>query len=431
MSSSNSQVSADAFRNKILSPRAIVDVRNAWLRQRLDEVLPEVMQRERLDLWIVAAREYNEDPAIMSLLPEPAMSARRRTILVFSLQEDGRVQRLTLDRYGHGDYYEAAWDPEAEEQYACLARVVRERDPQSIGLNMSENSAFADGLTHNEYVNIVAALGEPYASRIKSAERVAVGWLQRRIGPELTVYPGIVEMGHAIIAEAFSGQTIQPGITTTDDVVWWMRQKMLDLGFRAWFQPTVDIQAHGEPSGALAKPDKNRRQVILPGDLLHCDVGFYYLGLATDQQQLAYVLKPGECDAPEGLKAGLRDGNRLQDIHIEAMHVGRTGNEVLRAALEQAKEEGIKPMIYTHAIGYHGHAAGPVVGLWDHQEGVPERGDCELFDHTCYSIELNAKKAVPEWDGQEVMFALEEDAVLTGDRVRWLAGRLTEFLTIG
>lgn len=428
---STGPISADAYRSKILPLRLRAEMQKDWLRQRLEKVLPEIMKREGFDMWIVAAREYNEDPVIMTLLPAPAMSARRRTILVFHLRKDGTLERLTLDRYGHGDFYEAAWDPEAEDQYECLARVVRERDPQTIGLNISENSAFADGLTYNEYRNIAAALGEPYVSRFKGAERLTIGWLERRIEAELTVYPGIVEIGHAMIAEAFSSRTIHPGITTTDDVVWWMREKMQSLGLQAWFQPTVDIQARGEPFTPIGKKDENRRKVILPGDLLHCDVGFYYLGLATDQQQLAYVLRPGESDAPEGLKAGLAEANRLQDIHLEFMHVGHTGNQVLKAALEQARAEGIEPMIYTHPIGYHGHAAGPTIGLWDHQEGVPARGDYELFDDTCYSIELNVKKAVPEWDGQEVMFALEEEAVLSGNQARWLSGRQTEFHLIG
>lgn len=424
-------IRADDYRNKILPVRARADVRNAWLTERMNTVLPEIMKREGFDMWLVAAREYNEDPAMLTLLPEPAMSARRRTILLFTLKEDGSVERLMLDRFGQGEFYEAAWDPDREDQYDCLVRLVKERDPKVIGLDISEDSAFADGLTHNEQQNLVRALGDEFAPRLKSAERLAVGWLERRIAPELVVYPGIVDIGHAIIAEAFSSQTIQPGITTTDDVVWWMRQKMLDLGLHAWFQPTVDHQARGEAPVPLAKHDRTRRTVILPGDLLHCDMGFYYLGLATDQQQLAYVLRPGESDAPAGLKAGLADANRLQDIHLEAMQVGAPGNQVLRAALQQARQEGLKPMIYTHPIGYHGHAAGPTIGLWDRQDGVPGRGDYELFDDTCYSIELNAKKTVPEWDGEEIMFALEEEAVLTGGRARWLSGRQTELYLIG
>lgn len=420
-------LTADAYRPKILPLRARMTVRNTWLRQRLEEFLPQLMAREGFDLWIVDAREYNEDPVIMTLLPEPAMSARRRTILVFARNADGTVDRLTISRYGHGDFYEAVWNPDEEEQYACLGRVVRARCPQRIGLNISDDFAFGDGLSHNEYLQIAQALGPELMARATSAVRLCIGWLEHRIQPELDVYPGMVEIGHAIIAEAFSTRVIHPGITTTDDVVWWLRQKMLDMGLEAWFQPTIEIQAPGQRYDA----QENARTLILPGDLLHCDVGFMYLGLATDQQQHAYVLRPGESDAPVGLKAALADGNRLQDIHLEEMQPGRTGNAVLKATLERARAEGIAPMIYSHPIGCHGHAAGAVIGLWDMQNGVPVRGDYEIPDNACYSIELNACKAVPEWGGQEVRMALEEDVAICNGRIYWLHGRQEALHLIG
>jgi hypothetical protein len=417
----------DAYREKVLPLRARAQVRNAWLRQRLTTVIPELMEREGFDMWIVAAREYNEDPVIMTLLPEPAMAARRRTILVFNRSTDGTVECLTLDRYGYPDFYVSAWNPDKESQYESLRRVVTERNPQTIGLNISSTFAFGDGLSHNEYLQLADALGEEYMARTRSAERLCVGWLEHRIEPELTAYPGIVEIGHALIAEAYSSRVIHPGITTTDDVVWWFRQKMLDMGFQAWFQPTVEIQAPGESYDK--KEDK--RKLILPGDLLHCDVGFYYLGLATDHQQHAYILKPGEGDAPDGLKAALADGNKLQDILLSAMTVGKTGNEVLVETLNTAKQAGINPCVYSHPLGYHGHAAGPVIGLWDRQDGVPGTGDYELFDQTCYAIELHIKRNVPEWGNQEVRIALEEDAALRNGQMQWLTGRQTEFHLIG
>ncbi|HEX5503688.1 MAG TPA: M24 family metallopeptidase [Thermomicrobiales bacterium] len=410
---------AAGLRERVLPLRAQAEVRNDWLRQRLEAILPELLAREGFDMWIVAAREYNEDPVIMTLLPEPAMAARRRTILVFSRRPDGGVDRFTLDRYGFGDFYAKGWDPDAEEQDDALARLVRERDPQAIGLNISETFAFGDGLTHQEYTQVMAALGPTYGDRVHGAERLCVGWLERRIPAELAVYPDLVALGHDLIAEMFSPRTIRPGITTTEDVVWWLRQTMQDAGLRAWFQPSISIQARGRRFD-----DKEaRRAAILPGDVLHCDVGFYSLGLATDQQQHAYVLRPGEVEAPAGLRAALAAANRLQEIHLAAMAVGRTGNEVLHAALAQAREEGLTPSIYSHPLGYHGHAAGPTIGLWDHQEGVPGRGDYAIFDDTCYSIELNARHPVPEWDGQEVRIALEEDAALTGGAITWLHGR--------
>ncbi len=412
------------LREQILPLRARAELRNEWLRSRLDTVLPEIMAREGFDMWIIAAREYNEDPVIMTLLPEPSMAARRRTILVFSRQPDGTVERLTLDRYGFGTFYQRGWDADSKEtQDECLRRIVTERNPQSIGLNVSEDFAFGDGLSHQEWEKVAAALGDNLMDRTLSAERLAIGWLERRIPAELALYPQLIQLGHAIIAEAYSRRTIQPGVTTTEDVVWWMRQTMLDAGLQAWFQPSISIQAPGKRYDDRA----DTRTRILPGDILHCDVGFYYLGLATDHQQNAYILKPGETDAPVGLKAALAAGNRLQDIHCAAMQVGRTGNQVLAAALAQAKVEGIVPSIYSHPLGYHGHAAGPTIGLWDNQDGVPGRGDYELFDDTCYSIELNVLHNLPEWDGQEVRIALEEDAVLTGGKVSWLTGRQTEW----
>jgi hypothetical protein len=419
-------MSVEAYRGRLLPLREAMRVRNTWLRERLETILPELMAREGIDLWLVAAREYNEDPVIMTLLPEPAMAARRRTILLLYRRPDGTVERLSVDRYGYGDLYERAWDPDRETQHECLARLVRERDPQTIGLNVAETFAFGDGLTHSEYNRIADALGPELMARAQGAERLCVGWLERRTPAELAAYPAIAQINHALIAEAFSGKVIHPGITTTDDVVWWFRQKMHDLGLQAWFHPTVEIQAPGQSFKPVAAREKiEKREVIMPGDLLHCDVGFYYLGLATDHQQHAYVLRPGESDAPQGLKDALREGNRLQDILLESMVITQTGNEVLRNTRERARSEGLQPQVYSHPLGYHGHGAGPTIGLWDRQEGVPGQGDYPLFADTCYAIELNVKKAVPEWGGQVVRIALEEDAALTADGVEYLDGRQT------
>ena len=279
----------------------------------------------------------------------------------------------------------------------------------------------------NEYNLLLQALGDEYSSRLVSGERLCVGWLERRIPEELHAYPRIVEIGHQIIARAFSSEVIHPGITTTNDVVWWMRQTMLNAGLDTWFQPTIDIQAPGQSY----QDTDNPRATILPGDLLHCDMGFHYLGLATDQQQHAYVLQPGENNAPQTLRDALEEGNRLQDIHMEEMRIGRSGNEVLKSALERARQEGIRAQIYSHPLGYHGHAAGPMIGMWDQQEGVPGVGDYPLFDDTAYSIELNVVKSIPEWDNQDVRIMLEEDAALTGGQMRWLDGRQEALHLIG
>jgi Xaa-Pro aminopeptidase len=407
---------ADAVGQKILPLRMRMNVYNDWLKKRLETLLPDFMDETGIDMWVVIAREYNEDPVIMSLLPEPNLYARRRTILVFHRKPEG-VERLAVYRYGFGDFYAGIWDPDKEEQYECLARLIRERNPEKIGINVSNTFAFGDGLTHGEYTMLVDALGD-YSERLVSAEALCIRWLETRSKEELETYPMLVELTHAIIQEGFSSKIITPGVSTVDDVQWWMRQKMLDLGVEMWFPATVDRQGHGD-----RYDDNAKTNVIHRGDLLHCDIGFYYLGLATDVQQNAYVLRHGETDAPQGLKDVLVDANKLQDYHAEAMKTGRTGNEILKLALDKACENGVNPSIYTHPIGVHGHAAGPTIGLWDQQGGVPGRGDYKLYPDTCYAIELNAKRCVPEWDNQEVRMSLEQDAWWTGEKLVFLAGR--------
>ena len=411
-----------SYRSKLLSLRDQADIRNAWLKERLETVIPAVLERAGVDMWVVIAREYNEDPVIMTLLPAPSMAARRRTILVFARRKDGGVDRLTLSRYGMPSYYEHGWNPEQEEQFACLARVIKEYDPQKIALNVSDTFAFADGLSHGEFEHVRGALGADWMARVVPADAVAVGWLETRIPAEMEVYPSLVELGHAIIAEGFSSRVITPNITTTVDLVWWFRQTMQEFGLQAWFQPSVELQASGEGFHPLQYKDEMRK-VIMTGDLLHCDVGFYYLGLATDQQQHAYVLRRGETAPPSGLNDALKQGNRLQDIVNANLLIGRTGNQVLQAALDQARAEGLRPQIYCHPIGYHGHAAGPTIGLWDQQDGVKGTGDYPIYDNTAYSNELNVLVDVPEWGGQTVRIALEEDILLRDGSVTWLDGR--------
>jgi Xaa-Pro aminopeptidase len=407
---------SESYRQRILPLRERMLVYNDWLRKKLETVLPAMMDECGIEMWLIIAREYNEDPVIMSLLPEPNLYARRRTILILHRQPD-KAERLAVYRYGFGDFYEGVWDPEKEEQYECLARIIHERKPKNIGINVGNTWAFGDGLTHGEYTLLVDSLKES-TDILVSAEKLCIRWLETRIKEELETYPMLVELTHAIIQEAFSSKVITPGVTTTDDVQWWIRQRMLDLGVEMWFPATVDLQGMNDPYDA-----EEKRTLIHRGDLLHCDVGFYYLGLATDVQENCYILKQGEYEAPAGLKSALATGNKLQDILAGAMKTGLTGNEILKKALENAAREGIKASIYTHPIGVHGHGAGPTIGLWDQQGGVPGRGDHPLYGDTCYAVELNIKQAVPEWDGQEVRMSLEETAWWTGEKLNYLSGR--------
>jgi Xaa-Pro aminopeptidase len=252
---------------------------------------------------------------------------------------------------------------------------------------------------------------------------LAVGWLELKLPEELLAYRHVMKVAHMVIREAFSTKVITPGKTTNDDVVWWMRQRVVEMGLGKWFQPSITIHRQGG-----VKPGEN---VILPGDMLHTDFGLVYLGFSTDTQHNAYVLKPGETDAPQGLKDGLKAANTLQDLTMRFARVGETGNAALRDAREAAIKAGIVPSIYCHPVGYHGHAAGPPIGMTDYQDGVPVRGDYAFQPYTWHSIELNATHKVPEWGGQDVRFALEEDAAILPDgKWDWIDGRQTEFYLI-
>ncbi|MBV7536711.1 aminopeptidase P family protein [Duganella sp. sic0402] len=408
---------------QVLSVRDQATVVNQLLAERFDSVLPAAMQQTGIDMWIVVSREYNEDPVIKTMLPAEWLNARRRTILVFYRDaSSGKVERLAVARYNVGNSIKAAWDMKKfPKQWDALADIVKTRNPAKIGLNTSTHFGHADGIDHTDYNELLAALPAPFKNRVVSAEPLAIRWLETRSAREMQIYPQLVNATHKIIEEGFSERVITPGITTTQDVVWWFRQKIRDLGYDTWFHPTVEIQRQDTER---ANPD-----VITPGDLLHVDIGISYLRLNTDIQQHAYVLKPGESSAPAALNQAFASANRLQDILTANFKQGRSGNEVLAASLKQAIAEGIRPTIYTHPIGYHGHAAGPAIGMWDAQGGVPGTGDELLRHKTAYSIELNAASEIPGWR-EPVRIMLEEDAYFDESGVRYIDGRQKQLLLL-
>ena len=399
------------------------------LKQRFEQVLPQLMQRTNIDMWIVMSREYNEDPVIKTMLPSTWLSARRHTMLViYNPGEDKPLERLAVARYAVADLFEKAWDKEKQpDQWAALAQIIAEKNPQTIGINTSDAFALADGMTSTEKSHFMEALPTKYQNRVISAEELAIGWLETRSKLEMQYYPQLAEIGHNLIATAFSNEVVTPGKTTTEDVVWWLRDQSTKLGLTNWFHPSVSIQRadNDQFSQLEAFSKRAEKNIIQPGDLIHVDFGITYLRLNTDQQQHAYVLKPGEENAPAGIVEALASGNRLQTILTDNFKTGRTGNEILKLSRQQAIEEGIKPSIYTHPLGFHGHAAGPTIGMWDAQEGLPVKGDYPLYSDTAYSIELNAASYIPEWD-KEIRIMLEEDAYFDGKKVKYLDGRQTK-----
>ncbi|EPX59858.1 hypothetical protein D187_002602 [Cystobacter fuscus DSM 2262] len=410
----------------------------AWLRERMDQALPALMRQYGVEMWVVSMREYNEDPVFPALVAPTTFAARRRTIYVFHDRGPERgVERLALGGGTQGGVYESRRaaqqvdrggttrqaEPWGSDQWQMLKAVLEERQPKSIAIDVSRTFAFADGLTHGEYEGMAGALGPEWLSRMKPSEGLAVDVLGWRGVDEARFYTELTRLAWDIIQTGFSSEVIQPGKTRTSDVVWWMRQRVNDLGLGTWFQPSVEVQRRGRTEQELGESP-----VIERGDVLHCDFGVTALRLHTDTQHMGYVLREGETDVPAGLKQALARSNRLQDIVVGELRPGRTGNEILRASRERMKAEGLDGTVYSHPIGLNGHGAGPMIGLWDRQEGVPGNGDHRVMPSSWFSIELQVTSPVPEWDGQRVRSAQEEDVVLDAEgRVHWAHPRQTAF----
>jgi hypothetical protein len=410
------------------------EIQQRWLQERLEVNVPKVMRDHGVDMWVMPMREYNEDPVFRALVSPTTFAARRRTIYVFFDRGEAEgVERLALGGTSQGGLYEAYRAARATsregvqaelwgaQQWQLLAQVIEERDPQVIAVNASTEHNFADGLTAAEWEAMSAALGA-YSDRVVRNPRLAIDYLALRVPAMTPVYRKMQTYVHQIIATAFSNAVITPGVTTTQDVVWWMRQRVHDLGFGSWFQPSVSIQRQG-----VSGDEMPGNPVIERGDVLHTDFGIYVMGMATDTQHMGYVLREGELSAPAGLSVALANANRLQDILLEEMEPGRSGNDVLYSTLEKMKAEGLNGTMYTHPIGDHGHGAGPLIGLWDYQEGVPGRGDVPVLANMWFSTELQVTTPVPEWGDQPVRMALEEEAEVAPDGSRhWSLRRQTE-----
>ena len=416
-------------------------VQQQWLNQRMETVLPALMRKYGVDMWVVPMREYNEDPVFSSLVAPTTFAARRRTIYVFFDRGAAKgIERLALGGSSQGGVYTAVRSNRTveadvggrqaelwgDEQWQVLKEVIVARQPKTIALNISRTFAFADGLSAGEYEGMREALGPELEKRFKRAEGLAVDFIAARLPEEEAFYRKLNMLTWEMTRTAFSNQVIKPGVTRTSDVVWWMRQFISDRGLDTWFQTTVDLQRQGVTPEQLGDDP-----VIQKGDVLHCDTGITALRLNTDTQHLGYVLKDGETDAPRGLKAALGKSNRLQDILMAEISPGRTGNEILKAASDRMRSEGIEGTIYSHPIGKHGHGAGPLIGLWDKQDGVPGRGDQAVIPGQWFSIELQATTSVPEWNNQKVRTAQEEDMIIGADgKPRWAFKRQTEFLLV-
>jgi Xaa-Pro aminopeptidase len=430
---SNSRVVAQTY-SSMPTLREQAAIEQQWLKMRLERVLPALMRKHGVQMWLIICREYDEDPVFFSLVSPTVFAARRRTIYVFHDRgERLGLERLALGGGSNGGLYTVYRDPQVENreiygegQWALLKKLIGERNPATIAVNISHTHAFADGLSSGEREKLESVLSPEHLRRIVRAENLALEYVELRLPEMLPMYRQMMELSHSLITRAFSNEVITPGKTTNQDVVWWLRQRVNEMGLGTWFHPSVRVQKPRRAGVNLLAEDAP--VIIERGDVLHVDFGITMMRLNTDTQHMGYVLREGEREVPEGIKRALLNSNRLQDLLMERMRTGRTGNEVLADTLAAMKATGIRGSVYTHPIGDHGHGAGPLIGLWDRQQGVPGRGDTTLLPNTWFAIELSVTTPVPEWKGQELWVGQEEDAAIDEQgRINWVLKRQTEY----
>lgn len=417
----------------ILDEKERAKVVNEVLKDRFENVLPKLMDRTGIDMWILISREYNEDPVLKTMLPAEWLNARRRTIILFYRDKaKNTLDKLAVARYNFGENIISAWDKEVEpNQWKRLNQLIEERNPKTIGINYSKYFNIADGIDKTDYEEFVANISKENRDKIISAQKLATAWIETRTAREMEIFSDIVEITHNIIKEAFSSKVIKVGATTTTDVEWWMRQKVTNMGLETWFHPSVDIQRYTEENKDHLRSFSNRpdRKIIQKGDLLHCDFGITYLRLNSDCQQMAYVMKDDETEVPVFLKKAFNKGNKLQDILTSNFIEGDSGNTILLNSLNQAVNSDLRPSIYTHPLGSYGHSSGPTIGMWDSQSGVKGNGDYPLHKNTVYAIELNITSYIKEWS-RDIRIMLEEAGYFGEEGFRYVNQRQTEIRSI-
>ena len=417
----------------ILDEKERAKVVNEILEDRFKNLLPKLMDRTEIDMWILISREYNEDPVLKTMLPAEWLNARRRTIILFYRDKaKNTLDKLAVARYNFGENIISAWDKEVEpNQWKRLNQLIEERNPKTIGINYSKYFNIADGIDKTDYEEFIANISKENRDKIISAQKLATAWIETRTTREMEIFSDIVEITHNIINEAFSSKVINVATTTTTDVEWWMRQKVTDLGLETWFHPSVDIQRFTEENEDHLRSFSNRpdRKIIQRGDLLHCDFGITYLRLNSDCQQMAYVMKDDEKEVPTFLKRAFKKGNKLQDILTSNFIEGDSGNTILLNSLNQAVKSSLRPSIYTHPLGSYGHSSGPTIGMWDSQSGVKGNGDYPLYKNTVYAIELNITTYSKEWS-RDIRIMLEEAGYFGEEGFRYVNQRQTEIRPI-
>ena len=413
---------------KLLSLREQMDVREAWLKKRLGILLQPMMRRNGIDMWIVVNEEFHSDPVTEHIVP-PIPIVGRRDFFIF-VDRGGKLERYAVVRYLEErlkNHYTVLSPPRAEIG-AAIKKLVDERNPKTIALNIGGTRGQQSGLTYDGYKYLAEVLGSENEKKFVSSASLLTEFFDTRLADELEHYRQAVLVTDVITRRALSNAVITPGETTVGDVRWWMMQQVGDLGLGIWFQPDLRVQRRTQSTGTTQQflSVADEATVIERGDLIHVDFGVIYMGLSTDWQKHAYILNPGEKDAPAGLKIALRNTNRLQDILFTVARAGMTGTAVYEATMAEAKKQKIDAMIYSHPVGSHGHALGPSIDFRGNIGG----GANKILPGSYMSVELNTSTNVAEWNNQRVTIMAEDDAHMTETGYKFFRPRQTEFYLI-
>jgi Xaa-Pro aminopeptidase len=417
---------------KLLPVREQLAVRERWLRTRLDTMLLPMMRRHKVSMWIVTNEEFHPETVVPYIAP-PIPYEGRRDFFIFTDRGTDKLERIALVRYldEHLRYFFEVVNPPGRDIQSTLKKIVEDRDPKTIALNIGGVRGATNGLTYEAHKFLAETLGKKYSDRFVTAAPLIVEYMDTRVPDELEHYRTAVALTEIITRRAFSNEVIKPGITTVGDVRYWWLQQMNNAGLDTWFHPDLRIQRQNQETGKtqqfLSVADEG--VVIQRGDVIHIDCGLNYLGLSTDWQKMGYVLRKGEREVPPGLQRALANTNRLQDALFRHIKPGAWGYDVYDATMADMKTAGIEAMIYSHSIGNQGHGLGASVDFRRPVAGVTSF-EPPFREGSYTSIELNTSTPVPEWGGQKVTIMMEDDAYLTNEGMKWFRPRQTSFYVI-
>lgn len=413
---------------KLLSQREQMDVREMWLKKRLNELLLPMMRRHNVSMWIVVNEEFNSDPATEYLVP-PMPIVGSRDFFIF-VDNGEKLEKIAIVRYAeerlknHYQMISVSRDKLAETFRGTVAKY----NPKTIALNMGGTRGQQNGLSHASYKMLAETLGADTEKKFISAASFLTEFFDTRIPEEAEHYRTAVLVTDILTRRAFSNEVITPGKTTVGNVRWWFLQQLNNLGLSTWFQPDLRVQRQSKTTATnqqfLSVADESL--VLERGDVIHIDCGLNYMGLSTDWQKHAYILKKGEKDVPAGMKTALKNTNLLQDAIFKFARVGMTGTEVYDAAMAEMKRQNIEAMIYSHPIGTHGHGLGASIDFRRIIGTSPDRIRLGSY----MSIELNTSTVLPEWNNQKLTIMAEDDAFMTENGYEFFRPRQTEFYLI-